>query len=314
MIKNRITELLQIKYPIIQGAMCEVSEDPAFVAAVCNAGALGTLAAFTMGAEAVRDAIHQIRELTDQPFAVNTLRESPQYERTLEVMVEEKVPVFCHGRYHPTKAIQAAEQAGTICLPTVGAVKHAVEADQQGAAGVLVTGTEAGGHTGYVTTMVLVPAVARKITIPMVAGGGIATPEQIAALFCLGAEGVIIGTRFMMCKESMLHPRAIKRLLEATEEETYASVHVSGRHQRWLVTPWIREKIMPLPEIKGEDHIYSFAPYAGLGCVVGDVEKGIVGAGQGVGLIDDVRSIAETVEWLMEGCEKVLRETAKIAA
>ena len=310
-LENRVTKLLGIKYPIVQGALGEVSEDPRFVAAVSNAGCLGILAAVGMGAEGVRESIRELRELTDKPFGVNILPPNPQYKQVLEVMIDEEVPVFCHGRYNPVQTLQAARRAHTVSLPTVGSVKHAVQAEKDGADALLVTGTEAGGHTGYVGTIVLVPAVAAKVNIPIIGGGGVATPEQFAAILCMGAEGLIMGTRFMMTKECPMHPNAIKKLLEATEEDTYASVHVSGRHHRWLVSPYIRENIMPLPEIKGEDHYNSFVCYAGKACIEGDVERGIVGSGQGIGLIDDLPSIQELVDWMMEGVEKVIEKTAK---
>jgi enoyl-[acyl-carrier protein] reductase II len=309
--KNRVTDMLGIKYPLVQGALGGVSESSEFVAAVCNAGALGILAAVHMGLEAVRESIYTIRKLTDKPFGINILNVNPEYEKILEVMVEENVPVFSHGRYNPVKALMKAKESNkSLSMPTVGSVKHAVQAEQDGADAIIVTGTEGGGHTGYVGTIVLVPAVVKKVKIPVIAGGGIATPEQIAAMFVLGAEGVIMGTRFMMTKESPIHPNAKKFLLNATEEDTYATLHVSGRHQRWVVNPALR-KFMGLAEVKGEDHYWTFPHVAGKAAIEGDMEKGIVSAGQGIGLIDDIPSIKEMVESLMAGAEKVLREKAQ---
>lgn len=316
MIKTRITELLGIKYPLIQGALGEVSESVEFVAAVCNAGALGILAAVHLGAEGVKEDIKRIRDLTDKPFGVNVLPVNPQYEEILEIMVEEGVNVFCHGRYNPVKALMKAKESKVkaLSLPTVGSVKHAVRAEQDGAEALMVTGTEGGGHTGYVGTIVLIPAVARKVSIPIIAGGGVATPEQAAAMFVLGAEGVIMGTRFMMTKECPMHPNSLKALLEATEEDTYASVHVSGRHQRWLSTPSFKKRFVGLAEVKGQDHYWSFPSMAGKACIEGDIEVGIVGSGQGIGLIDDMPSIKDMVENIMEGAEKVLLESAKFVS
>ena len=314
MIENRVTRLLGTKYPIVQGALGEVSESPYFVAAVSNAGALGVLAAVSMGAEAVRESIRTIRELTDKPFGVNILPPNPQYERILEIMIEEKVPAFCHGRYNPLKTLAAAQEAHCLSLPTVGSVKHAMRAEVDGADVLLVQGTEGGGHTGYVGTMVLVPAVVRKVKTPVIAAGGIATPEQFAAALCLGAEGIMMGTLFMMSHESPLHPNCIAKLIDATEEDTYATIHMSGRHQRFLVNDWAREKIIGRPEVKGDDHYNTFLHVAGKGAVEGDMEEGIFGCGEGIGLIDEIRSIEEIVEWMTEGVDRILQEKAKLVS
>ncbi|HBE45099.1 MAG TPA: enoyl-[acyl-carrier-protein] reductase FabK [Deltaproteobacteria bacterium] len=314
MIKTKVTELLGTKYPLIQGALGEVSESVEFVATVCNAGALGVLAAVHLGADGVKEDIHRIRDLTDKPFGVNILPVNPYYDKIIDVCVEENVPVICHGRYNPVKTIIKAKGSKTLAIPSVGSVKHAIQAEQDGADAIIVTGTEAGGHTGYVGTIVLIPAVLRKVKIPVIAGGGIVTPEQVAAMFVLGAEGVDMGTRFMMTKESPLHPNALKALLDATEEDTYATVHASGRHQRWLATPAFRKRFVGLPDTKGKDHYWSFPPFAGKGAIEGDLEKGWVATGQGIGLINDIPSIKEMVESIMTETEKVLREKAKLVA
>ena len=185
-------------------------------------------------------------------------------------------------------------------------------AEKDGADALLLTGMEAGGHTGHVGTMVVLPAVVNAVDIPVVVGGGIAQPEQFASALCMGAEGIMMGTRFMMTRETPLPPNVVDAILKANEEETYATVHVSGRNQRWLVTSFLRDNYMGLPEVKGEDHYDTFLYRAGKGMVDGDLEEGIVGVGQSVGLVNDIKSIKEVIEWMMEGCEKVLQATAKL--
>ena len=166
--KTRITELLGIKHPIIQGAMSWVSFPP-LVAAVSNAGGLGILGAAFMSPAELKENIRKIKSLTDKPFGVNFMANNPLIEELLDVIIEEKVPVASYGVGNPQRILERTKSHGIINLPTMGALRHAVRAEQDGADAVIVQGTEAGGHTGYVTTLVLVPLVASKLRIPVVA-------------------------------------------------------------------------------------------------------------------------------------------------
>ena len=159
---TRITELLGIAHPIIQGAMSWVSFPP-LVAAVSNAGGLGILGAAFMSPEQLRDNIKEIKDHTDKPFGVNFMPNNPQIDELLEVIIEEEVPVASYGQGNPEKIIEQVKPCGIIAMPTMGSVKHAVRAEKDGADAIIVQGTEGGGHTGYIATSVLVPLVTSAV-------------------------------------------------------------------------------------------------------------------------------------------------------
>jgi len=302
--------MLGIKHPIIQGAMGGISNDPEFVAAVCNAGALGVVAAHFLSPEGTREVIRRVRELTDKPFGINIMPDCIEHDRLLEVMCEEKVPVFTYGRGNPVKSIKAANSIGALAIPTVGAVKHAVRAEQDGADAVTVVGTEGGGHSSYVGTMVLVPAVLRAVKIPVIAGGGIAIPEQFAAALALGAEGIEMGTRFEVTKETRIHPNIKQKLIEATEEDTSLSYQLTGRQTRGLLNRFR----MRISEDVAEERVTERRTidwttrwrYAASFLLGGDAEEAPVEAGQSVGLIDDIPTVAELIERMVEGAGRTL--------
>lgn len=310
--KTRITELLGIEYPIIAGAMAAITDSAEWVANFSNLGGLGILAAAILSPEGVRNNIRKIRELTDKPFGINLVPFAPRADEILEVMVDEKVPVFSYGRGDPTKSIHAALKAGSIAMPTVGRVYHALKAVKEGAAALIVTGSEGGGHTSFVGTMVLVPAVCKAVTVPLVAGGGITVPEQFAATLVLGADGIEMGTRLMATKESRVHNNVKQAFVKASEDETYSTCHISGHHLRGLLNKY-RQQFVGLPEsIKGENippgspRFKKWFADGRRGMLDGDVENGAVDCGQGIGLIYDIPSVAEVIENMMQGVEPAL--------
>lgn len=195
--KTRLTELLGIRHPIIQGAMFWVSFPP-LVAAVSNSGGLGILGAAFMSPGELRENIRQIKGLTDEPFGVNFMANNPRIDDLLDVIIEEKVPVVSYGKGNPQRVLERTKPHGVVNIPTMGAVRHAVRAEQDGADAVIVQGTEAGGHTGFVTTLILVPLVASKLRIPVVAAGGIGNGGGLVAALALGAEGISMGSRSLL--------------------------------------------------------------------------------------------------------------------
>ncbi|MDP2728006.1 MAG: nitronate monooxygenase, partial [Dehalococcoidia bacterium] len=232
-ISTRITDLLGIEHPIIQGAMGWVSFPP-LVAAVSNAGGLGILATAFMPVADLRRHIRETKELTDRPFGVNLIPDSPDLEQQLDIIVAEKVPVANYGIGDPKRIIERVKGAGIIAMPTVGALKHAVKAEQDGADAVIVQGTEAGGHSSRVATVVLVPLVVDHVRIPVVAAGGFADGRGLAAALALGAEGISMGTRFIATQESPVPPNIKQRILNATEEDTIVTGHLTGIRCRIL--------------------------------------------------------------------------------
>ena len=216
--KTRITELFGIKYPIIMGAMYWIAS-PKLVAAICNAGGLGLYPVSGDTPEQARKAIREIKSMTDRPFGVNQMLASPSAKANIDVILDEKVPVIEYGLGRPWFIDKVHAYGGKV-IAKLSMVKHAVKAQQLGVDVVNVVGYEGAGHPTYVTTMILIPLVAKSVKIPIIASGGISNGRGLAAALALGADAVIMGTRFAVSKESLLHDKWKKRIVEATEQDT----------------------------------------------------------------------------------------------
>jgi enoyl-[acyl-carrier protein] reductase II len=234
--KTRITELFGIKYPIILPGMSWISV-PQLVAAVCNAGGIGYLATGPLSPAKTRESIRRIRELTDKPFAVGaTLLMPGAYENAL-VAIEEKVPVLNISLGKGGDLIKKVHAYGGKIISTVTTVEHALAAQNSGADALQVTGYEAAAHGSQVTTFVLVPAIVDVVKVPVVAIGGIADGRGMAAAFALGAEGVGMGTRLSMTKESPVHAFAKQKQVELGIEDTIYSNRFDALYCRIMKTP-----------------------------------------------------------------------------
>lgn len=234
--KTKITELFGIKYPIILPGMSWISV-PELVAAVCNAGGIGYLATGPLSPAKTRESIRQIRKLTDKPFAVGaTLLMPGAYENAL-VAIEEKVPVLNISLGKGGDLIKKVHAYGGKVISTVTTVEHALAAQNSGADALQATGHEAAAHGSHVTTLVLVPAIVDAVKIPVVAIGGIADGRGMAAAFALGAEGVGMGTRLSITKESPVHQLAKQKQLELGIEDTIYSNRFDALYCRIMKTP-----------------------------------------------------------------------------
>lgn len=234
--KTKITELFGIQYPIILPGMSWISV-PELVTAVCNAGGIGYLATGPLSQTKTRESIRQIRKLTDKPFAVGaTLLMPGAYENAL-VAIEEKVPVLNISLGKGGDLIKKVHAYGGKVISTVTTVEHALAAQNSGADALQVTGYEAAAHGSQITTLVLVPAIIDAVKIPVVAIGGIADGRGMAAAFALGAEGVGMGTRLSMTKESPVHAAAMQKQLELGIEDTIYSNRFDALYCRIMKTP-----------------------------------------------------------------------------
>ena len=202
--KTKITTLLGIESPVVQGGMAWVAESHLAVA-VSNAGGLGIIGAASAPAEWVRAQIQEVKRRTDKPFGVNIMLMSPYAKEVAELVAEEKVPVVTTGAGSPEKYMSLWKEAGIKVIPVVASVALAKRMERCGADALVAEGTEAGGHIGENTTMVLVPQVVDAVNVPVIAAGGIADGRGMAAAFMLGAEGVQIGTRFVASREAQVH-------------------------------------------------------------------------------------------------------------
>ena len=238
--KNRLTELLGIEYPVIQGGMSWVAEQN-LASAVSQAGGLGIIAAGNAPSEWVREQIREVKRKTDKPFGLNIMLMNPNADEIAKIVVEEGVSVVTTGAGNPAKYMDMWKAAGVKVIPVVASVALAKRMERSGADAVIAEGTEAGGHIGETTTMVLVPQIADAVTIPVIAAGGIADGRGLAAACMLGASGVQIGTHFVVTKESIVHQNYKNAILKASDIDTKVTGRTTGHPVRCLRNNMTRE-------------------------------------------------------------------------
>src|SRR5690625_4279250 len=218
--KTAITELLNIKYPIIQGAMAWVA-DPDLASAVSNAGGLGIVGTGHDPVEVVRKKVEEMKQKTDKPFAVNAMFLSPHVDAVVDYLIEEpSVKIITTGAGNPSKYMERFKEAGIVVIPVVASVAVAKRMERIGADAIVVEGMEAGGHIGRLTTMALLPQVVDAVSIPVIGAGGFGDGRAMAAGLMLGAEGIQVGTRFVVAKESNAHKNFKQRILKAKDIST----------------------------------------------------------------------------------------------
>jgi len=235
-----LCDLLDCRHPIVQTGMGWVAT-PELVAAVCNAGAFGFLAAATIPPDEVEDAILRTRALTDRPFGVNFLMDAPGADVIVEALVRRGVKAAGYNRAPDAGLIRTLKDAGVVCVPTCGAVKHAVKAAKLGADAIVVQGGEGGGHTGNVPTSLLVSACADAVDVPIIAAGGFRDGRGLVAALAFGAQGVAMGTRFLLTKESPVPAVTTDRYLEAGVEQVRVTDRIDGLPQRVVTNELVAE-------------------------------------------------------------------------
>ncbi len=304
--RTRITELLQIEYPIIQGGMAWVAEHH-LAAAVSNAGGLGIIGAANAPAEVVRMEIHKARQLTDRPIGVNVMLLSPFADQVAGVLAEEQIPVITTGAGNPGKYMDLWKSAGSKVIPVVASVALARMMERGGADAVIAEGTESGGHIGAATTMTLVPQVVDAVQIPVIAAGGIGDGRGMAAAFMLGAEAVQMGTRFVVATESICHPNYKERILKAKDIDSAVTGRSHGHPIRQLRNQMTKEYLKKEAEGAGFEELELLAVGSLRNAVMdGDVKNGTVMAGQIAGMIRKEQSCQEMIQEIMEETLKLL--------
>lgn len=302
---TKITKLLNIEYPILQGGMAWVS-NAVLAAAVSNAGGLGIIAAGNAPASWVSDQIQAIKKLTEKPFGVNVMLLSPFAEEVMEVVYQERVPVVTTGAGNPAKYIDRLKAIGSIVIPVIPSCSIAKKMEKSGADAVIAEGTESGGHVGELTTMVLVPQVVDTVSIPVIAAGGIADGRGIAAAFSLGAEGVQIGTRFICSTECTVSVEYKNMIIKAKDRDTILTGKITGHPVRCLKSNFSRT----LMEYEKEGISVEEFEKLGTGslrkAVEGDVKEGTFMSGQISGMINEIKPCKEIILTLMEQTEKVI--------
>ena len=307
--KTRVTEILGIEYPIIQGGMAWVATYQ-LAAAVSNAGGLGLIGAGGAPASFVREQIQKAKELTDKPFGVNIMLMNPEADEIAKVIVDEGVKVVTTGAGNPAKYMEMWKAAGVKVIPVVASVALAKLMERGGADAVVAEGTESGGHIGSTTTMALVPQVVDAVSIPVIAAGGIADGRGFAAAFMLGAEGVQLGTRFVVASESIVHEKYKAMLIKAKDIDSAVTGLSTGHPVRSIRNKMTKEYLKL--EKEGADFMELEKMTLGSlrkAVVEGDVVNGTVMAGQIAGLVKKEQPCKEIIDEIMSEGMELLNKT-----
>jgi len=305
--KTKITELLGIEYPIIQGGMAWVAESN-LAAAVSKAGGLGLIGAANAPAEWVREQIRNVKAQTDKPFGVNIMLMSPFAPEIAKIIVEENVPVVTTGAGNPEKYVAMWKEAGTKVIPVVASVAMAKRMERCGADAVVAEGCEAGGHIGENTTMALVPQVVDAVNIPVIAAGGIADGRGIAAAFMLGAKGMQLGTCFVVAKESIVHENYKQAILKAKDIDSKVTGRSTGHPVRALRNQMTKEYTAKENEGASLEELELFTLGSLRKAVVeGDVKTGSVMAGQIAGLVKEDYTCQELIQKLVSETDNLIK-------
>lgn len=309
--ESKITQLLGIQYPIFQGGMAWVA-DASLAGAVSKAGGLGIIGAGNAPREVVAAEIKKIKEITDKPFGVNIMLLSPFADDIVDLVCEEGVKVVTTGAGNPSKHMARFKELGITVIPVVPSVALGKRMEKIGADAVIVEGMEAGGHIGKLTTMSLVPQVVDALEIPVIAAGGIGDGRGMAAAFMLGAEGVQVGTRFLVAKECTVHQNYKDKILKARDIDTVVTCQHFGHPVRAVKNKLTKEyDKLEKAALQAEDPDLTAFDELGRGAlrnavVDGDVDHGSVMAGQIAGLVQKEETVAEIIESFVAETRQVI--------
>ena len=304
--KTKVTELLQIEYPIIQGGMAWVAEHH-LAAAVSEAGGFGLIGAASAPPEIVREEIRKAKELTDKPFGVNIMLLNPNADEVAKIVVEEGIQAVTTGAGNPEKYMPMWKEAGVKVIPVVASVAMAKRMERYGADAVVAEGMEAGGHIGNQTTMALIPQIVDAVNIPVIAAGGIGDGRGVAASFMLGAEGVQMGTRFVVADESIVHDNYKDRIVKAKDIDSVVTGQSTGHPVRCLRNQMTKEYIKKEQEGVSFEELERMTLGSLRKAVMdGDILNGTVMAGQIAGLVSKRQSCKEILQEIMIEAEKLL--------
>lgn len=310
---NKLTELLGIEYPIIQGGMAWIS-DASLASAVSNAGGAGIISTGGRTTEYTRDEIRRCRTLTDRPFGVNVMLMAPNKDEIVDVICEEKPAFVTLGAGNPVPYFEKFHAAGVRVIPVVPNVKLAKRVEAKGADAMVVEGMEAGGHIGVLTTMALMTQVIPEVKIPVIMAGGFADGRGLAAALLMGAAGVQMGTRFLVAEECPLHGNVKQKLIEAVDTDTIVTGITIGGAVRGIKNKF-SEEFLALEYSGKADKQTLLDKAAGtnkLAAVDGDTENGMMQAGQSLIPLKKIEPVQAIVEGIMEEARKTLAGAASI--
>ncbi len=300
---NRVCSLLGIKYPIIQGAMAWIA-DGNLAGHVSKEGGLGIIAGGGMPIDILRNEIKKAKAITSNPFGVNLMLMMPNIEEQIDVCVEEGVKVVTTGAGNPGVYMEKLKAAGIKVIPVVASVALAKRMEKIGADAVVAEGMEAGGHIGEITTMALVPQIAEAVSIPVIAAGGIGGGKQFLAAFALGAEGVQVGTKFLVADECNVHDNYKEAIIKAKDRSTVATGNYTGHPVRVINNKLAKEMLeMEKRGASIEELEKMGTGKLRLAAVEGDVKEGSVMSGQVASMVTKRESVKDIIEGLMRDLE-----------
>lgn len=308
---NKICKLLGIKYPIFQGAMAWIANGN-LAGHVSRDGGLGIIAGGGMPVEILRQEIRKVKEITSNPFGVNLMLMMEDIEKQIDVCIEEKVPVVTTGAGNPGPYMEKLKNAGIKVIPVVASVALAKRMEKIGADAVIAEGMEGGGHIGTITTMSLLPQVAEAVSIPVIGAGGIASGKQFLAALSLGAEGVQVGTKFLVAEECTIHENYKKVILKAKDRSTVSTGNYTGHPVRVIENKFAKQ-ILEMEKVGApkEEIEKMGVGKLRLAVVDGDTDNGSVMAGQVAAMVNTPMTTKEILESLMRELEE---EKAKLIA
>ena len=306
----KLCEMLGIKYPIIQGGMANIATGE-FAASVSNAGGLGLIAGGGMDAETLRENIRKCKSLTDKPFGVNLMLMNPDTPKMADVVVEEGVKIVTTGAGSPGVYMDKWKEAGIKVIPVVSSVALAIRMERCGADMVIAEGTESGGHVGEMTTMALVPAVVDKVSIPVIAAGGIADGRGLLCAKALGAVGVQIGTVLLATKECPIHENYKNEVIKAKDNGTVVTGRISGVPVRIIKNTMAREYVKKEKEGASKEDLEMYTLGSLRKAVFdGDTKNGSLMAGQISCIVNEERTVKEVLDDMMNGYEELRKNIA----
>jgi len=310
MIKSKLTKVLGIKYPIIQGGMAGVSE-AILVSAVSNAGGLGVIGSGFFPPSWLEREIKKTKELTDKPFGVNLLMQNPNVPALLNVIIREKVPVVFTGGGNPLQLFPHLKRAGIKIIPVVALSRLAKKMESSGADAIVVEGLESGGHIGKATTLTLVAQAKSKLEkIPLIAAGGIYDGRTAASMFILGADGVQMGTRFMASNECQIHDKYKQAILDSHTEDIVVVARFTNHPVR-VIKNKLAEEILALEKENPFPEEVKSEKFAGSKVAAGNVERAPLLCGLCADGISNIKSCKDIIEEVVNDSEKIMMETCK---
>ncbi len=311
MFNSKICQLLNIKYPILQGGMAWVATAE-LAAAVSNAGGLGVIGAGHMPPDALRSEIVKAKSLTNKPFGVNIMLMSPFVKEVMQVVIEERVPVITTGAGNPGEYIPALKEIGSKVIPVVASVALAKRLERVGVDALIAEGMESGGHVGEVSTMALIPQIVDAVSIPVIAAGGIGDARGVVAALALGAQGVQIGTRFVASVECTAHDNYKEAVIRAKERSTVLTGMTTGHPVRVIANKLTREYL----ELERNGASVEELERLGAGKLKaavrdGDVERGSIMSGQIAGMVREVKPVAAIIEEIVSEVPAIVAAVQK---